>query len=101
METEKWSQVGVCGVDAGLIWIGDPCYVLGKEATEQPTESWSEFCDTIDEQSGQQYNYKAGHSGLGVLIKNFGGDGAYPVFIKQDDNGNVTEAKIVFSDNKE
>lgn len=97
MTTEKWKRVGVCGVDAGLIWIGDPCYIIGKDPKEQPAESWSKFCDTINDEPAQQYNYAYGHSGLGVLVKHFGGDGVYPVFVKQDNEGNITETKIVFA----
>jgi len=99
MEEEKWEQAGECGVDTGLIWIGDPCYILGEDANQQPSKTWSEFCSTIDQEGpAQQYNYKNGDSGLGVLVKGFDGDGCYPVFVKTDKRGNVMEAKIVFSE---
>jgi hypothetical protein len=43
-------QVGEIGIDAGLCWVGDPCYVLH---TDQPPKaigkSWEEFCDILDE----------------------------------------------------
>lgn len=98
-KTEKWEQAGFCGVDAGLIWIGDPCYIIGQDATEQPAESWSDFCKQIENMgASQQFKYKHGHDGLGVCIGDFGGDGCYSVYVKKDSNGRVLEAKIVFSE---
>ncbi len=31
MNKTKWEKIGQIGVDAGLCWIGDPCYILHKE----------------------------------------------------------------------
>ena len=25
---EEWEHIGEIGVDAGLCWLGDPCYIL-------------------------------------------------------------------------
>jgi hypothetical protein len=100
----KWEQVGIAGVDAGLIWIGDPCYCVTPDAGEHPAKTWSEFVgklreDVKDENRGaKQWNYSMGHPGLGVSISRFGGDGTYPVFVKRNANGRVLEAKIVFSE---
>lgn len=30
MSKSQWEQFGVIGIDAGLCWIGDPCYILHK-----------------------------------------------------------------------
>lgn len=46
---QKWERVGTIGVDAGLCWIGDPCYVL--HADEPPKDigkNWHEFCDRVN-----------------------------------------------------
>jgi len=92
----KLEHVGVCGVDAGLIWIGDPCYIASKDASHV-FEDWPRFCDLIEnDKSTQQFCYNNGFAGLGVLIKNFGGDGVYPVFIRKNKHGEVTEAVIKF-----
>src|SRR5438270_340558 len=44
----KSKYIGEIGVDAGLCWIGDPCYILH---TDQPPKaigkSWDEFCDIV------------------------------------------------------
>lgn len=52
--------VGYVGVDAGLMWVGDPCYVIGKvgdsEEEREKVESWNKhwfgregsFCDLLE-----------------------------------------------------
>jgi len=86
-----FEQIGVIGVDAGLCWIGDPCYILHKEGAEKEANAkvlghnWSEFCDRIDYSKGptvMQFNYPAGHPGLGVLVSTGVGDGVYNVLAK-------------------
>ena len=52
LREEDWEEVGVIGVDAGLCWIGDPCYVLhrqGEKAPEDIGKDWGEFCGKFDE----------------------------------------------------
>jgi hypothetical protein len=144
----EWVQVGVVGVDAGMVWIGDPCYILAlphlnpkekkdskfpnmyepRELPESLGESWIEFCDKVHddgsaypvgskeydaflkkqikkgEQRGQtavQFNYEMGHPGLGVCMGSGYGDGTYPVFVKRNEEGRITETKIVFIDEEE
>ena len=91
-----WEQVGTFGVDAGLCWIGDPCYVMGDDASSRVTD-WMGFCENLSS-SGHDKN---GHStplgdGTGIAISTGYGDGCYPVFIKRSDEGRVAEVKIVF-----
>lgn len=94
----KWKQVGVIGVDAGLCWIGDPCYL---KSGELPWEDWHKFCDKIyDLENGKdqgvtQFNYELGHPGLGVLTTTGYGDGIYPVYAKFKDS-RVVQIKIDF-----
>ena len=93
-----WEQVGVIGVDAGLCWIGDPCYCVTPDSTEHPAQTWSEFCDKLFEDTSdtKQWNHKLGHSGLGVSVSTGYGDGTYPVYVKRNSEGLITEAKVVF-----
>lgn len=96
----EWQKVGSIGVDAGLCWIGDPCYCVVPDSTEHPAETWVEFCDKLEENEKDgvlQWNYKQGHPGLGVSIGQFGGDGEYPVYVKRAPNGLIIEAKVVFN----
>ncbi len=146
---DEWVQVGEVGVDAGMVWIGDPCYILSlphlnpkekkekdsfpdmyepKELPKELGDSWVEFCDKMNEsgraypvgskeydsflrkqikkgqQTGQeavQFNYDMGHPGLGVCMSSGYGDGSYPVFVKRNLEGRITEAKIVFIEEEE
>ena len=98
-----WEKVGVIGVDAGLIWIGDPCYVVTPDATEHPAKTWGAFIDELYASGSdfpktgvKQYNYKMGHPGLGVLLST-GGDWTFDVFVRRLDDGMIAEAKVVFS----
>jgi len=86
-------KIGVCGVDAGLLMVGDPCYFWrnGEEsAAEESIKEWPEVCDKIkelDKNSGYQLNFKMGHAGLGVIVETTYGDGVYPVFLETTEKG--------------
>jgi len=95
----KWETVGQIGVDAGLCWLGDPCYIMGKDAGEQPAKTWSEFCDDLHKRENRgaaQWNYKHGHAGLGVTVTTGFGDGTYPVQVKRTSEGRISEVRIKF-----
>ena len=97
----NWEKVGVIGVDAGLCWIGDPCYIASKDASNV-FESWQDFCNQTDFNSEtQQWNYPAGHAGLGVSVSSGHGDGVYEVFVRKTDDGLIKEAKVVFIEDGE
>ena len=106
----EWEQVGVIGVDAGLCWVGDPCYILHKDGDKQPQdigENWVEFCNKLDQDDdvnpvAHQFNYDLGHPGLGVCVETGYGDGVYPVEIRKNSQGRVAEVRIIFiSDDEE
>jgi len=100
MET-KTVLVGEVSVDAGLIWIGDPCYVLHKNDNnryESIGTTWEDFCKILDVKDennetndGKIYNF----DGLGVCISSGYGDGSYPVYAKLH-NDRVKEIRIKF-----
>ncbi|MGH7974862.1 MAG: DUF4241 domain-containing protein [bacterium] len=102
----EWEKVGEVGVDAGMIWIGDPCYVVSKDASDV-FPSWKKFCAELfkGDDSGcpqtKQWNYKMGHAGLGVSVSSGYGDGTYDVFVKRTHDGHIAEAKVVFISDKE
>jgi hypothetical protein len=117
-EAYRWIKVGQIGVDAGICWIGDPCYLVSlphtkdsefedlaatPEAPKEFGEDWGDFGEAVwrkEKELGQpaaQFNYDAGHPGLGVCLANTGyGDGIYDVFIKKNKEGRIMEAKVVF-----
>lgn len=91
-------MAGHIGVDAGLCWIGDPCYILHKEKglPEVLGKNWIEFCRVLNFDSGyQSFDYSKGNEGLGVVVSTGYGDGFYPVYIRKED-GRVMEARVVF-----
>jgi hypothetical protein len=94
-EKPEWEHAGVIGVDAGLCWIGDPCYCVTPDCSEHPAKTWPEFCDQLDGDT-LQWNYKAGHEGLGVSVRTGYGDGTYPVFVRRNSEGLIAEVKVVF-----
>lgn len=106
METElnenhkkHWEHAGVIGVDAGLCWLGDPCYCVTPDANEHPAQTWGEFCGNLrdlDRAGYQQFYYSCGHEGLGVAVRTGYGDGEYPVSIRRDEDGRVAEVRVVF-----
>jgi hypothetical protein len=82
-------QIGIIGIDAGLCWIGDPCYIHPDKGEEGPKDfgkSWDDFCDNIGKKNKgrnptmAQFNYDMGHAGLGVCVSTGYGDGSYPVY---------------------
>lgn len=96
MRKEEWKLAGEIGVDAGLCWIGDPCYCVTPDANEHPAKTWPEFCKLMRDLDVRQFNYRKGHPGLGVCVET-GGDGCYPVFIKRNREGQITEVKVKFA----
>ena len=78
-------QIGVCGVDAGLLMVGDPCYFLdgNPSAAKKVFPTWDSFCDLdIPDETGCQLNFAKGHAGLGVVVHCTHGDGCYPVYLE-------------------
>jgi hypothetical protein len=94
-------HIGEIGIDAGLCWIGDPCYILH---TNQPPKAigkdWEQFCDILHA-DGQyptckQFAYDLGHPGLGVVVSTGYGDGLYPVFAEFNDDGRIASVWVEF-----
>uniref|UniRef100_A0A6H2A4P0 Uncharacterized protein n=1 Tax=viral metagenome TaxID=1070528 RepID=A0A6H2A4P0_9ZZZZ len=98
-QTTIQKQIGEISVDAGIVWIGDPCYILHKNLDEIPQEigrTWEEFCENIKEMKhGQQFNHNKNITGLGVVVGDFGGDGVYPV-MAEIENDQVKSITINF-----
>jgi hypothetical protein len=98
-----WERVGTIGVDAGLCWLGDPCYLLGEGP--RPIDlgkDWAHFCENLavkEKASGihgvGQFNYDLGHVGLGVTVSTGYGDGTYGVYVRRAE-GHVKAVMVVF-----
>jgi len=101
----KWEKVGVIGVDAGLCWLGDPCYILHKNPDENPDDigkSWKNFCKRLGDEDTVQFHYNKDlpSPGLGVCVSAGWGDGSYDVFVKRT-RGRIAEVKVVFIEDEE
>ena len=79
----KKIKIGEISIDSGLVWIGDPCYILHKNQDEQPQDigrTWEEFCQKLKGMNhAKQFEHFKGFSGLGVVASTGLGDGVYDV----------------------
>lgn len=101
----KW-LVGRVGVDAGMVMVGDPCYldkftdhewnnekIEAQKAKGKYDYSYSGACAaTLSENS-------AGELGLSsaVAVSSGYGDGVYPVYAHYNDDGRIVRMEVVFS----
>lgn len=100
---DTWEKVGTIGVDAGLCWIGDPCYII-HSTDEKPDlgKDWGEFCSRLyppeeghHDDGVRQWNYGLGHAGLGVTVGTGWGDGTYDVLVQRK-HGRVMRVMVEF-----
>ena len=102
---KEWIKVGDISVDAGLCWVGDPCYILHKEGEDKPKDigkSWYDtehedtFCGRMKSDNVKQFYHDMGFSGLGVCVSTGYGDGVYPVEARFTDDDRVAEIRVKF-----
>lgn len=79
--------VGAVGVDSGLLWIGDPSYVL-FETPASVGKDWGEFCDILKDRSHMPF----GHDG--VVTSTGVGDGLFAVYHLLDSKGRIDGVEI-------
>lgn len=87
--SNKWVKVGEVGVDSGHIMISDPAYGAEMGAAHF-TESQQASCEP------NTYQLNNGIVNLAVSMVSGHGDSIYPVYVRYDDEGFITEAKIDF-----
>jgi hypothetical protein len=88
--------IGSVGVDAGLVWVGDPCYILHTPLPTDMGTRWEEFCDiysghpVTDQPEAPLPIVRRGRCfaqfEAGVCVNTADGDGDYPVFAKYGDS---------------
>lgn len=99
--------IGHVGVDAGLIMIGDPCYVTQKN--HPASMDWDKFCDLLQKEREKadgpmswSIPYDQGHEGLGIIVESGIGDGSYPVYATVEECGDfgkrITSVRIDFTE---
>lgn len=108
MPQSNWQRVGHIDVDAGLCWVGDPCYILHAQGENAPTEigkNWREFCDILPLEGAaleqcKAFGHRPGETGLGVCVPTGYGDGSYPVYVKVKE-GRVAAVMVDFEGDQE
>lgn len=83
--------IGRIGVDAGLVWIGDPCYIIHADRNHLSSElgrTWLEFCDTITDKPYYEFNE-------GVVTSTLHGDGQYDVIGLFEGNSKYPSAILI------
>lgn len=96
MRDMNWKEVGSINVDAGLCWVGDPCYVMGNDASHHPAETWRKFCDELS--ARKKKGVAEWGEGIGVTVETGYGDGTYPVEVKRNEEGRIMAMRVVFID---
>lgn len=72
--------LGFIAVDSGLIWVGDPCYVLHADKLPKSLgENWVNFCNILGTKDSKQFEFDTKINGLAVVSSTLHGDGYYPV----------------------
>ena len=92
----RWQQIGICGIDAGMLLIHDPCYTLPKD---KPEFTYDDCCKCGSKPGGidaMQLNYLRGHAGAGVVVHSPHGDGTVVVWAKLDAKNRVRAVFLSF-----
>ena len=101
MKIPKRELVGHVGVDAGLIYIGDPCYEIGSDCNSKFLGTWADFCRDIlqtqveDRGDTWKLSYALGGDGKAVVVSSGYGDGDYPVYVERE-NGRIARVIVDF-----
>lgn len=82
--------LGIVEVDSGTLLVGDPAYALPSKEDGKPGIDYEAVIQSPGDQHGAQLRGRPV-----VLIANFGGDGAYPVFGEFED-GELLRAIVEF-----
>lgn len=77
-------KIGTVSVDSGLVIVTDPGGVIGE---------WEEFVEGLGEKDSVVKDCDGG-----LVVGGFGGDGVFPVYVKRDEHGMVTELIVCFSE---
>lgn len=84
--SKRWKKIGSVGVDSGRVLIVDPCYA--KDAAKYIALG-PEPCDE------HQYYFEAGPP-CAVVSSTGVGDGIFPVEVRRDEDGTITELRVRF-----
>lgn len=103
-------EVGKVGVDAGMVMVGDPCYLdgYGKDSADGFNYVQTEI---ERQQKANKFDYSysgacaatlsehsAGQLGIAsaVAVSSGYGDGVYPVFATYNNDGRIVKLEVIF-----
>jgi len=96
--------IGRIAVDAGVVYIGDPCYLYSDIIDGGGLgETWEDVCDKLfkDEGPFTVIPFNGGSEGQGVISSTHWGDGVYPVYAEMDTERNTPKRIIIEFDEEE
>ena len=100
-------KIGSIGVDAGMCFIGDPCFTLPDDASQRTildadgNDLWNSLIKEMGNKLHTSMSYRTKNrfnehaEGLGVCVTTGYGDGEYPVYAEIED-GVVKSVTIKF-----
>ena len=103
-------KVGEVGVDAGMVMVGDPCYLSNYGKKSSDGFEWVES-EVEDQKTTKKFDYSysgacaatlsdngAGELGRGdaVAVSSGYGDGVYPVYATYNHEGRIVKLEVVF-----
>jgi hypothetical protein len=97
-----WEKIADIGVDAGMVWLGDPAYTMTPDTPYPVARDWDTFVAEVFarpfERQGFSRFEKADNWGdVGVAVMPRDGDGVYPVYVRRDGRtGRIAEVRISF-----
>ena len=89
---------GHISVDSGQVMLIDPCYIKSNFATESGATAGLNYAGACGVTLSKDRCGEFG--GLAFATSTYYGDGEYPVFVKRDESGGITEIKIKFKNPK-
>lgn len=103
MAKGKRITIGTVGVDAGMLYLGDPCYVIDRPLGAKP---WGEFLEELyaSQPQGSEANWWTVEGTLpnpaykfpaGMVVTTGYGDGEYPVEVELRE-GRVASVTVTF-----
>lgn len=91
MSIDVWEPVGQVGVDSGVLWLGDPCYVMPDDAEDNPGADWVEFARQLEVDQPRVWQNRNGAT-IGITVPT--GDGGFPVSVRRNEAGGVVEIRV-------
>lgn len=94
--TQQWDEEKVSDiyVESGYLWLGDPVHILNGDDSEKAPKL-DALLSVLD--SGGRVKEPL-NAGMGTSIVPGRGDGVYPVYVKYNEDGLISEVRIVLID---